>query len=194
MSKSFPIAYAALHPRTDLEPKLLPVRDILERMPYRAIEIVGSNSIRLHVLDAGERYYDACGALRRLNVAVDAWPVPPAGLFVVEDRTLYLRSTSPMTVAHEFGHALDCAFGGGVYRSGYDSDIRKAFAAAKDFVTPYAAAGLDEYFAECFRAYIEVNEAGCRWPTVTREKLVLHSPQMLDWFEREIGEVRSAVA
>jgi hypothetical protein len=47
----------------------------------------------------------------------------------------------------KFGHALDCALGGGVYRSGYDSDIRKAFAAAKDFVTVYAAVGRDEYFA-----------------------------------------------
>jgi len=42
--------------------------------------------------------------LRRLASGVDDWPVPPAGLFVVEERTIYLRSTSPMTVAHEFAH------------------------------------------------------------------------------------------
>ena len=106
----------------------------------------------------GELYREASHALARLGIDVDAWPAPPAGLFVVEERALYLRSRSPMTVAHEFGHALDCALGGGVYRSGIDPQIRALFASAMSFVTPYAATGVDEYFAESLRAYVEAND------------------------------------
>ena len=97
---------------------------------------------------------------------------------MVEERTVYLRSSSPMTVAHEFGHALDCALGGGVYRSGYDPQIRAAFAAARSFVTPYAASGLDEYFAESVRAFVEVNDAHSPWPKATRARLQRLDPSM----------------
>jgi hypothetical protein len=194
VSKSLPIADIALRPRMGLGAKFLPVRDVLECVPSRAIEIAAENGIRIRVLEPGERYRDASSVLQRLSVDVEAWPVPPAGLFVVEERTLHLRSTSPMTVAHEFGHALDCALGGGVYRSGYDSDIRTAFRDALNFVTPYAAVSVDEYFAECFRSFIEVGDVDCPWPTVTRERLALFSPHMLTWFEREIGQVEVAVA
>ncbi len=110
--------------------------------------------------------------MRRLGVDVDAWPVAPAGLFVVEERTVYLRSATPMTVAHEFAHGLDCALGGGVYRSGYDTAIRRAFARARAYVTPYAATGLDEYFAESLRAYVEVNDPHSPWPKATRTRLL----------------------
>lgn len=48
-------------------------------------------------------------ALRRLASGVDDWPVTPPALFVVEERAVYLRSRSPMTVAHEFAHALGFA-------------------------------------------------------------------------------------
>jgi hypothetical protein len=120
-----------------------------------------------------------------LGVDVDAWPVPPAGLFVVEERAVYLRSASPMTVAHEFGHALDCALGGGVYRSGYDVEIRRAFAEAKEFVTPYAATGLDEYFAESVRAYVDVNDPKSPWPRATRGRLAELDPRMF----REIASI-----
>jgi len=81
-------------------------------------------------------------------------------------------------VAHEFGHALDCALGGGVYRSGYDANVRAAFHAARTFVTPYAAAGLDEYFAESLRAYVEINDQNSPWPKVTRERLLAIDPAM----------------
>ena len=97
--------------------------------------------------------------------------MPPAGLFVVEERTVYLRSTSPMTVAHEFAHALDCALGGGVYLSGVDPRVRRAFRDARAFVTPYAASALDEYFAECLRAWVEANDARSPWPRATRARL-----------------------
>jgi hypothetical protein len=50
-----------------------------------------------------ESYRDRSRALRRLATGIDEWPVPPAGLCVVEERAVYLRSTSPMTVARELG-------------------------------------------------------------------------------------------
>jgi hypothetical protein len=143
----------------------------LESFGPGAVTYAERRGIRIVPLTARRRYNDASRALRRLGVDVDAWPVPPAGLFVVEERTVYLRSVSPMTVAHEFGHALDCALGGGVYRSGHDPAIRSAFAAARTFVTPYAATGLDEYFAECLRAYVGVNDPASPWPPATRDRL-----------------------
>jgi hypothetical protein len=89
----------------------------------------------------------------------------------VEEKTIYLRSANAMAVAHEFGHALDCALGGGVYLSGVDPRIRRAFAAATRFVTPYAATGLDEYFAESLRAFVEINDDLSPWPRVSRRAL-----------------------
>jgi hypothetical protein len=88
-----------------------------------------------------------------------------------------------MTVAHEFGHALDCALGGGVYRSGVDPRVRALFANAKAFVTPYAATGLDEYFAESLRAYVEANDAASPWPRATRERLRRIDPAMFAYVD-----------
>jgi hypothetical protein len=102
-------------------------------------------------------------------------------LFVVEERAVYLRSHSPMTVAHEFGHALDCALGGGVYRSSIDPQLRRLFAAAKAFITPYAATGTDEYFAESVRAYVEANDPASFWPRATRSRLRRIDPQMYEY-------------
>jgi hypothetical protein len=119
----------------------------LMRFGVGALRYAAERGTRIIPLSPGRRYRDASAALRRLGVDVDTWPIPPAGLFVVEERTAYLRSSSPMTIAHEFGHALDCALGGGVYRSGYDARVRSAFQSARTFVTPYASTGLDEYIA-----------------------------------------------
>jgi hypothetical protein len=150
----------------------------LARFGDGAVRYAVRARIRIVPLGPARRYAEASGALRRLGVDVDAWPVPPAGLFVVEERTVFLRSASPMTVAHEFGHALDCALGGGLYRSGYDATVRAAFAAAREFVTPYAATGLDEYFAESLRAYVEVNDSQSPWPDATRARLASLDPAM----------------
>ena len=147
------------------------IADALARFGEDAVAFAYARGIRIVPLAAAQRYRDASASLRRLGVDVDAWPVPPAGLFVVEERAVYLRSATPMTVAHEFAHGLDCALGGGVYRSGYDSTIRGAFAATRAFVTPYAATGLDEYFAESIRAFVEVNDPSSPWPPATRERL-----------------------
>jgi hypothetical protein len=83
---------------------------------------------------------------------------PPADLFVVEERCVYLRSRTPMTIPHDFAHVLDCAFGASVHRSRIDSEIRRAFAAAPSFVTPYGVTGIDEYFAESVSAYVGAND------------------------------------
>lgn len=160
-----------LFPRPQSADARAAIDAVLDRFPSHLVARLVDAGTAIVPLVAGERYSDASGALRRLGVDVDAWPLAPAGLFVVEERTLYLRSTSGMTVAHELGHALDCALGAGVYRSGFDPAIRRAFSQARDFVTPYAACGLDEYFAEGVRAYCGVNDAVSPWPRATRARL-----------------------
>lgn len=154
------------------------VIDTLNRFGAQAIAFAVRCGTRIIPLEPNRRYDDASPALRRLGVDVDAWPAPPAGLFVVEERTVYLRSRSPMTVAHEFGHALDCALGGGVYHSSVDPLVRRLFSAAKSYVTPYAATGADEYFAESVRAYVEINDPASFWPRATRARLRRLDPQM----------------
>jgi hypothetical protein len=151
---------------------------VLDRFGIGALRLATAAGTKLIHLLSTDRYRDRSPALRRLASGVDEWPVPPAGLFVVEERTVYLRSTSVMTVAHEFAHALDCALGGGVYLSGIDPRIRRAFRGARAFVTPYAASALDEYFAECLRAWVEANDPHSPWPRATRERLREIDPAM----------------
>jgi hypothetical protein len=156
----------------------------LARFGADALRFAKRSGISVCALRTGERYRDRSPGLTRLGVDVDAWPAPPAGLFVVEERRVYLRSRSPMTVAHEFGHALDCALGGGVYRSGIDAHFRAIFSAARAFVTPYAATGIDEYFAEALRAYVEANDAASHWPRATRLRLRKIDPQLFEYVDR----------
>jgi hypothetical protein len=155
--------------------------DTLNRFGPNAIAFALRSGTRIVPLGGDQRYDNASPALKRLGVDVDAWPAPPAGLFVVEERTVYLRSHSPMTVAHEFGHALDCALGGGVYRSSIDPQVRMLFAAATAYVTPYAATGTDEYFAESVRAYVEANDPASFWPRATRARLRRIDPAMYEY-------------
>ncbi len=151
---------------------------VLDRFGPGALRLAANAGVRLVHLRGHEAYRDRSRALRRLTTGVDDWPVPPAGLFVVEERAVYLRSTSPMTVAHEFAHALDCALGGGVYLSGVDPRVRRAFREARAFITPYAASGLDEYFAESLRAWVEANDSRSPWPRATRARLRALDPAM----------------
>ena len=156
----------------------------LRKFGIYALRFAQSHGIRIVPLGRRQRYDHRSPALKRLAVDVDAWPAPPAGLFVVEERTVYLRSRSPMTVAHEFGHALDCALGGGVYLSSTDPVLRALFAHANAYVTPYAATGSDEYFAECVRAYVEANDPQSFWPRATRDRLRRLDPGMFEYVER----------
>ncbi len=179
--------------RRPIEPQVLAT---LLRFGAGALGYALRARTRIVLLRPSERYRAGSPALARLGIDVDAWPAPPAGLFVVEERTLYLRSRSPMTVAHEFGHALDCALGGGVYRSGIDPQLRGLFANATGFVTPYAATGVDEYFAESLRAYVEANDPASPWPRATKLRLRHGDPAMYEFvtrlFEVEFGEGREA--
>ncbi|MHB8703998.1 MAG: hypothetical protein ACYC8W_07675 [Candidatus Tyrphobacter sp.] len=143
----------------------------LSKFGEPALRFAASKGVRVYALGKNERYAAASPALARLGIDVDCWPAPPAGLFVVEERTVYVRSRSAMTVAHEFGHALDCALGGGVYRSGIDPAIRDAFRNASRFVTPYAATGIDEYMAEGFRAWVACNDTASHWPKANKTRL-----------------------
>ncbi len=154
------------------------VEAVIRRFGPGALALAERAGVRIAVLRDDERFGDRSPVLRRIVAGVDRWPIPPAGLFVVEERTIYLRSVSPMTVAHEFAHALDCALGGGVYLSGVDPRIRRAFASATAFITPYAASACDEYFAECVRAHVEVNDQHSLWPRATRERLTAIDPRM----------------
>jgi transglutaminase-like putative cysteine protease len=154
------------------------IESVLDRFGPGALRVAASAGTRIVLLRPGESYRDRSRALRRFFAPVDAWPVPPAGVFVVEERTVYLRSISPMTVAHEFAHALDCALGGGVYLSAVDPRVRRAFHAARKYVTPYAASGLDEYFAESLRAWVEANDPRSPWPRATRKRLREIDPAM----------------
>src|SRR5581483_12057321 len=159
------------------------VRTLL-RFGKEPLRFAVRHGIRVVPLARHETYGARSPALRRLAIDVDAWPAPPAGLFVVEERTVYLRSRSAMTVAHEFGHALDCALGGGIYRSGVDPVLRRLFSEARAFITPYAATGADEYFAECLRAYVEANDAHSFWPRATRARLARIDRAMFEYVER----------
>ena len=159
-------------PAIDAKPDAAAAIDaVLDRFGPGALRLAAATGVKLVHLRGSEAYRDRSRALRRLASGVDDWPVPPAGLFVVEERAVYLRSTSPMTVAHEFAHALDCALGGGVYLSGVDPRVRRAFSEARAFITPYAASALDEYFAESLRAWVEANDARSPWPRATRARL-----------------------
>ena len=124
-------------------PNAAAVEAVIRRFGPGAVAVAERAGVRVTVLGENERFGDRSPVLRRIVAGVDSWPIPPAGLFVVEERTIYLRSISPMTIAHEFAHALDCALGGGVYLSGVDPRIRRAFASATAFVTPYAASACD---------------------------------------------------
>ncbi|MDE2571525.1 MAG: hypothetical protein KGM44_03265 [bacterium] len=143
----------------------------LVRFGPAALRLAEVRGMRVVALARGERFTARSRRLRELAPHLDTWPTPPAGLFVVEERTAYLRSRSPLAAAHEFGHALDCALGEGAYRSNEDGDLRSIFASATAFVTPYAATAPDEFFAELLRAYVECNDRRSPWPAATRARL-----------------------
>jgi hypothetical protein len=80
---------------------------VLDRFGAGALRVAADAGTRLVHLRGSERYCDRSALLRSLASSVDDWPVPPAGWFVVDERTIYLRSTSAMTVAHNFYAVVD---------------------------------------------------------------------------------------
>jgi hypothetical protein len=155
--------------------------NILMLFGNTALEKTYEHGIRITLLQGQQTYLQHSMTLRRLALDVDAWPIPPAGLFVVEERAMLIRRLSPMTIAHEFGHAIDCTLGGGIYRSGIDARIQQAYAHAQRWITPYAATRIDEYFAEGLRAYVEANDRTSPWPHATRERLKRYDPALFSY-------------
>lgn len=154
------------------------VRRTLTKFGEATLERMREAGGKIYILAKGQKYAEASPELSRLGIDVDAWPAPPAGLFVVVERTVYIRTCCAMTIAHECGHLLDCTLGNGIYFSGTSAEIRNAFINARSFVTPYAATGIDEYFAEATRAWVEANTKTSHWPPATRERLQRIDPTM----------------
>ena len=103
------------------------IEAVLNRIPKHLLERIVAAQTRIIVIHANETYAQHSPVLRRLSNGVDNWTIPPAGLYVVEERTVYLRSLSQMSIGHELMHSLDAALGGGAYLSGVDRRIRSAF-------------------------------------------------------------------
>lgn len=184
--------YSALIPQaTDTDRDA--IAKILADLPVGVVQTLAKANCRIQPLRKGERYDDASAELKRLGVDVDAWPAPPAGLFVVSERTVYLRSKSRMTVCHETMHALDCALGDGVYLSSTSPEIRRMFSDARAFITPYAATGSDEYFAEAARGFCDrFNDEASFWPKATRARLRRIDPAMFEFLESLFGSLAPA--
>lgn len=182
-------AFSLMLPHAEPPDRKLIEEVLQSHFPQLTLQFAASKGIQIHALSAGQKYDEASPALKRMGLDVDSWPSPPAGLFVVEERTLYIKSRSRMTIVHEFGHALDCAIGDGTYHSGVNPEIRKCFADAPAFVTPYAATGLDEYFAESLRAFVEANDELSPWPKATRARLKRIDPTMDAIIEKLLAEI-----
>lgn len=154
-----------------------------------ALDAAVQGGVRIAVVPPEKRYAEFSRAVARLVPSIDDWSAPPSGLFVVEERRVLLRDRAmTMTVAHEFAHALDAVLAKKPrsYFSYEDDDLRRCFATAAGFVNEYAASGLDEYFAESLRAYVEVNDSRCAWLPLTRYDLKTRDPKMFDLIERTL--------
>jgi hypothetical protein len=143
--------------------------------------------VSIALVPEGQAFASFSSSVARCAPAIDEWPSPPSGLFVVDERRILLRARSlRMTAAHEFAHALDAllACKKRSYFSYESEELRYYFATATGFVNEYAASSLDEYFAESVRAYVEVNDERCAWLPLTRQDLYLRDPRMFALIER----------
>ncbi|HLJ83677.1 MAG TPA: hypothetical protein VKT51_05835 [Candidatus Eremiobacteraceae bacterium] len=152
-----------------------------------ALGLARAAGVRIRIVAAGIRFSQASASVARCVPGIDEWEAPPSGLFVVEDRTVLLRDRAlHMTAAHEFAHALDAALASRPrsYFSFESEELRYYFSTATGYVNEYAASGLDEYFAESIRAYVEVNDPACAWLPLTRQDLFLRDPMMFALVDR----------
>jgi len=166
----------------------------IERYPPHLRAAADAAGIRVALIGPFQDYSDYSPLLR-----VQGFSDPDvriAGLFVSHERTLYVRASSPVIVAHEYAHALDFALGGGAYLSHTHPGIRRAYRAARAArrtVVRYAATALTEYFAEGMRAMVEVNDERSPWPRVSRARLKLVDPALYEILEA-MFESRPTVA
>lgn len=152
-----------------------------------ALALAVKSGVRISIVPDEQRFAEFSPAVAKLVPGIDEWSAPPSGLFVVEERRVLLRSRAlAMTAAHEFAHALDAVLAKRPrsYFSYESEELRYYFATATGFVNEYAASGLDEYFAESVRAYLEINDSRCAWLPLTRQDLFLRDQRMFLLVER----------
>ena len=158
-----------------------------------ALQKAHEGGVRMKVVPPGSKLSRFSDALASLVPDIDRWAAPPAGLFVLAERCLLLRGNAlRMTAAHEFAHALDAVLAGrkSSYFSYESADLRACFANATGFVNEYAASGLDEYFAEAVRAYVEVNDERSSWLPLTRFDLLTRDPRLFAQIEAVFTTLR----
>ncbi len=181
------LSHASMPEATELVAKLLgksPPRTLVKALACfgrRALERAARSGVRVTLVARGRPFTQYSQSVASLVPDIDRWQAPPAGLFVLEERLLLLRSNAlRMAAAHEFAHALDAVLAKQPrsYFSFESAEVREAFARATGFVNEYAASGLDEYFAECMRAYVEVNDDRSTWMPLTRQALCVRDPRM----------------
>ena len=175
------------------------VGTLLERTPPRALvaslapfgctalKRAIAGGIRATIVPPNRPFSQCSRSVASLAPDIDHWHAPPAGLFVLEERLLLLRPHAlRMAAAHEFAHALDAVMAEQPrsYLSFESSAIREAFVSAPGYVNEYAVSGLDEYFAESVRAYVEVNDDRSSWLPLTRHDLFVRDPRMFKIIER----------
>jgi hypothetical protein len=180
------VAYRAVRSMFGAHPPQKIVR-ALSAFGEPALTAAANARISFSIVPDQHRYADFSPAVAKLVPGIDDWSAPPSGLFVVEERRILLRSRAmAMTAAHEFAHALDCVLAERPrsYFSYESEELRCYFATATGFVNEYAASGLDEYFAESVRAYLEINDARCAWLPLTRHDLFTRDPRMFSLVER----------
>lgn len=152
-----------------------------------ALQLAADGAVHIVIVPHGRRFAQCSRSVAALVPDIDHWQSPPAGLFVLEERLLLLRGCAlRMAAAHEFAHALDAVLAERPrsYYSFESAEVRESFAAATGFVNEYAASGLDEYFAECVRAYVEVNDDASSWLPLTRHDLFTRDPKMFVVIDR----------
>ncbi len=162
-----------------------------------ALERAIAGGIRAVIVPANRPFAQCSRSVASLAPEIDRWHAPPVGLFVLEERLLLLRPHAlRMAAAHEFAHAFDAVMAQQPrsYLSFESPDIREAFVSATGYVNEYAASGLDEYFAESVRAYVEVNDDRSSWLPLTRHDLFLRDPRMFRIVERLFATVMQAQA
>jgi|GEM_PF-1051249 len=163
------------------------LRRVLAAFGEAALRCACDAGVTICIVPAEVRFSEVSASVARCVPGIDDWSAPPSGLFVVEDRRVLLRDRAlSMTAAHEFAHALDASLASRAksYFSFESEELRFYFATATGYVNEYAASGLDEYFAESIRAYVEVNDPACAWLPLTRQDLFLRDPRMFTLVER----------
>jgi hypothetical protein len=177
---SAPAAYRAVRAMFGASPPARLV-GVLASFGEHALAAAVEAGVRIAIIPEGRRYSEFSPSVAALVPDIDNWSAPPSGLFVVEERRILLRGCAlAMTTAHEFAHALDAILAERKrsYFSYESLELRHCFSTATGFVNEYAASGLDEYFAESVRAYLEINDSRCAWLPLTRHDLFTRDPRM----------------